>query len=218
MTHPSPSDDRPVPPPHAPGPAPAGAGSNMKLWGVVAAVVSAAAGVASAVAAFTGGSAQPSAAPPTSAAVTAAPPGSGSAGTGTTVAPPPSPSAAAAVRWTGAWVLGLEGIDLSKVPPGRSSSFTSYRPAAARSGSSGMMVKGTVARWSGPGAPTAQGCRDLLLTQPHDQVDVVEGDSVCAVEESSPIAVLKITGTHYDQGSYGELDTEVTIWDLRLNR
>lgn len=113
-------------------------------------------------------------------------------------------------------MLGLEGIDLSKVPPARSDSF--LRPAAGRSGSSGMMVKGTVARWSGPGAPTAQGCRDLLTTQPHDEVDVVEGDSVCVVNENSPIAVIKVTDTHYDQGTYGELDTEVTIWDLRMAR
>ncbi|GJF31647.1 hypothetical protein KNE206_43470 [Kitasatospora sp. NE20-6] len=191
----------------------------MKLWGVVAAVVSACAGVASAIAAFTGGTAHPSAAPVASAAVDVAPPpGTGFAGTSPAVAPAPSPAGASPVRWTGKWVLGLEGIDLTKVPPARSTSFVFFRPAAGRSGSSGMMVKGTVARWTGPGEPTAQGCRDLLLTQPHDQVDVVEGDSVCVVNENSPIAVIKITETHYDQGSYGELDTEVTIWNLRMTR
>ncbi|MFD0573231.1 hypothetical protein ACFQ0T_33370 [Kitasatospora gansuensis] len=124
------------------------------------------------------------------------------------------------MRWTGKVVLGLEGIDLAQVPPvkGSSDSLSFLRPAAGRKGSSGMEVKGTSALWTETGEPTAQGCRALLQMQSHDQVDVVEGDQVCVVHEGSPIGLLKVTKTHYMQGGYGELDAELTVWDLRLKR
>lgn len=206
---PYPPDDRFGPGPVRPV---ADQGSRVKVWGVVAAAVSAAAGVATAIAAFMGnaGSTDP-------AKVTAVPTGSEAGATSATAMPAPSPAGSAAVRWTGKVVLGLEGIDLSKVPPAKGSELFT-RPAAGRQGSNGMEVKGTAALWEGPGEPTAQGCRDLLLTQSHDRVDVVEGDRVCVVNETSPIALLKITATHYMKGSYGELDAELTVWDLRLKR
>ncbi|WP_143687060.1 hypothetical protein [Streptomyces sp. TLI_171] len=195
--------------------------SHAKLWGVVAAVVSAAAGVASAIAAFTGGgSSSPAAAPPASVTVTAAPPAA-PAGTGATAGagatgPAPSPAAGAAVRWSGKWVLSQQGIDLTKRPPERSTGNFFYRPSAGRTGENGLEIKGTVALWTASEAPTAEGCRELLRTQPHDRVTVVPGDLVCAVDDASPIALFKVNDTHYEQGSYGEVDTEVTIWELRM--
>ncbi|WP_431680337.1 hypothetical protein [Kitasatospora sp. KL5] len=193
--------------------------SHIKLWGAVAAVVSAIAGVASAVAAFTGGSSVPDRSPSAQVTVTVAPPPAG----GSAQQVPPAAGASATnaaaegVRWSGSIVLGLEGIDLTQSPP-RKGSASFIRPAAARSGSNGMMVKGTVALWTGTGAPTAQGCKDLLLTQSRDEVDVAAGDVVCLAEGSSPVAALKVTATHYDRGAYGELDGELTVWSLRLNR
>ncbi|WP_157531386.1 MULTISPECIES: hypothetical protein [unclassified Kitasatospora] len=210
------------PPTGAFGPPEAHRRSPVMVWGVVAAAVSAVAGVASAVAAFMGGSSQPSAAP-TSSVVAPAPAsadGSAAPATSATAKPAPAPAAGVAVRWTGKVVLGMEGIDLTQVPPtkGSSDTLSFLRPSARRTGSSGMEIKGPSALWTEAGEPTAQGCRNLLLTQSHDQVDVVAGDRVCVVDESSPIGLLKVTKTHYSQGSYGELDAELTIWDLHLKR
>lgn len=81
-----------------------------------------------------------------------------------------------------------------------------------------MEVKGTAALWTEAAEPTAQGCKDLLATQSVKTVVVVEGDRVCLVDESSPIGVLKVTATHYDQGSYGLIDGQLTIWNLRAAR
>ncbi|GAA2827148.1 hypothetical protein GCM10010441_59460 [Kitasatospora paracochleata] len=195
--------------------------SHVKIWGAVAAVVSAAAGVASAVAAFMGGGGSPpTSAPAPQVTVTVGTQGSPNAGG---VAAPSAQGTAAApgsgakVRWSGAFRLGMEGVDLTADPPAAGNG-TYLRPGAARSGSSGMMVRGTVAPWSGPGEPTAEGCRQLLLTQKRNELDVSVGDQVCVVEGSSPIGVLKVTAAHYDAGSYGELDTTLTVWDLRMGR
>ncbi|WP_354644526.1 hypothetical protein [Kitasatospora camelliae] len=184
-------------------------------------MVSAIAGVASAVAAFMGGGASPqsSAAPP-AVTVTAVPP-AGASAAGTGALPPVSTPAAPApgadeVHWSGPITLGLEGIDLSQPAPERGTDPAgTLRPAAQRTGGSGMMIKGTVAQWTGPGEPTAQGCRDLLRTRSQEKVDVVAGDRVCTVDGGSPIALLKVTKTHSDQGGYGELDADLTVWNLR---
>lgn len=202
-------------PPGVPAPTEAHRRSPVMVWGVVAAVVSAAAGVASAVAAFTGGSPHPSAAPATSVVAPAPAPDPATVATAT-AKPVPTPAAEVSVRWTGKVVLGMEGIDLAQVPPTKGDSLPFFQPAAQRSGSSGMAVRGPSALWTEAGEPTAQGCRDLLLTQQHKEVDVVAGDRVCVADGSSPIGLLKVTKTHYSQGSYGELDVEVTIWNLRL--
>ncbi|MEV6207504.1 hypothetical protein [Kitasatospora sp. NPDC051914] len=169
-------------------------------------------------AAFTGGPSGPDRAPSAQVTVTVAPPPAGGSAQQVPPAGASATNAAAeGVRWSGPIVLGLEGIDLTQSPPRKGSPpFT--RPAAARSGSNGMMVKGTVALWTGNGAPTAQGCKDLLLTQSRDEADVAAGDVVCLAEGSSPVAALKVTATHYDRGGYGELDGELTVWSLRLNR
>ncbi|GAA1082571.1 hypothetical protein GCM10009663_26960 [Kitasatospora arboriphila] len=194
--------------------------SNAKTWGVVAAVVSAAAGVASAIAAFTGGGSGSSAAPGPAPQVTGTVAGKGaSAGTGdaaTAVSPAPAGAGrGAAVRWSGKILFGMEGIDLSALPPRKGTGAVNF-PSAQRSGSSGMKIKGQVAPWEGPGEPTAEGCRDLLQTRARQEVDVAEGDRVCVVNESSPIGLVTVTGTHYDQGSYGELDADLKVWNLRL--
>ncbi|MFF7499290.1 hypothetical protein ACFZBM_07555 [Streptomyces lavendulae] len=216
-----PASPPPVPPAAVP-PAPAGP-SRAKLWAAGAAVVSAIAGVASAIAAFSSNSPSPAAVPPPTAVTLPAPqaastPGAGagagagsSAGTGTGTGAAP-----ASVRWSGKIVLGLEGVDLTQNPPRRGDGSTfGYRPAAARSGSSSMTVKGTAALWTDASAPTPQGCRDLLATQSRSEVVVAEGDSVCLVNEKSPIAVLKVTATHYDDGTYGLIEGELTTWNLR---
>ncbi|MFF7075493.1 hypothetical protein [Streptomyces lavendulae] len=218
-----PASPPPVPPAAVPS-APAGP-SRAKLWAAGAAVVSAIAGVASAIAAFSNNSPSPAAVPPPTAVTLPAPqaastPGAGagagagagsSAGTGTGTGAAP-----ASVRWSGKIVLGLEGVDLTQNPPRRGDGSTfGYRPAAARSGSSSMMVKGTAALWTDASAPTPQGCRDLLATQSRSEVVVAEGDSVCLVNEKSPIAVLKVTATHYDDGTYGLIEGELTTWNLR---
>ncbi|MFH7593742.1 hypothetical protein WDV06_01375 [Streptomyces racemochromogenes] len=210
---------QPAMPPYAPyaqpvPPAPAPSGtSKAKVWGAIAAGVSAVAAVASAIAAFTnspsaGPSApavpQPAPASTVGAQPPAAKPGTGAAGAGT-------------VRWSGRVVLGLEGLDLSQVPP-RTASGLGARPAAARSGSSSMMVKGTAVLWTAAEAPTAQGCKDLLATQSRKEVVVAEGDSVCLVDENSPIAVLKVTRTSYEEGSYGLIEGDLTTWNLRADR
>ncbi|MCX5194735.1 hypothetical protein OOK31_12645 [Streptomyces sp. NBC_00249] len=173
--------------------------------------------MASAVAAFSNGSPSPGAvaAPPASGAVTVtAQPPQSPAAQGGGAAPAP-----AAVRWSGKVVLGLEGVDLTQVPPRRGSGNTlGYRPAAGRTGSNGMEVKGTAALWTGAEAPTAQGCKDLLATQSLSSVVVTEGDSVCVVEESSPIGVFKVSATKYDEGSYGLIEGELTVWNLRAAR
>ncbi|GHB46096.1 hypothetical protein GCM10010347_14640 [Streptomyces cirratus] len=113
-------------------------------------------------------------------------------------------------------VLGLEGIDLSSVPPRTGTSGFGIRPAAGRAGESSMEVKGTVALWTNSEAPTAQGCKDLLATQSRSAVTVAEGDSVCLVNEKSPIGVLKVTATRYNEGSYGLIEGELTTWNLRV--
>ncbi|MEU8433433.1 hypothetical protein AB0F18_11025 [Streptomyces sp. NPDC029216] len=200
--------------PYAPVPPASPGASKAKVWGVIAAVVSAIAGVASAIAAFTNNSHAPAAVPPAAAPnVVAQPPAGGTAssasGTGA--------AGAGSVRWTGKIVLGLEGIDLSQVPP-RKGSELGTRPAAGRSGSSSMMVMGTAALWTNPEAPTAQGCRDLLATQSRKEVVVAEGDSVCLVNENSPIGVLKVTSTSYMEGSYGLIEGDLTTWNLRATR
>ncbi|MFE2855903.1 hypothetical protein ACFXJO_32875 [Streptomyces lavendulae] len=216
-----PASPPPVPPAVVPQ---ASAGpSRAKLWAAGAAVVSAIAGVASAVAAFSNNSPSPAAVPPPTAVTLPAPqgastPGAGSsAGTGTGTGSGTGAGAApASVRWSGKIVLGLEGVDLTQNPPRRGDGSTlGYRPAAARSGSNSMTVKGTAALWKDASAPTPQGCKDLLATQSGAEVVVVEGDSVCLVNEKSPIAVLKVTATRYDEGSYGLIDGELTIWNLR---
>ncbi|BFV60025.1 hypothetical protein KCMC57_up51290 [Kitasatospora sp. CMC57] len=193
--------------------------SPVMVWGVVAAVVSAAAGVASAAAAFMGGGSQPSATPPVSTSVVASAPAPESAAGPASTSPKPVPAPAAAkVRWTGKIVLGLWGVDLNQVPPVLGADDLSFlRPSAGRT-NSGMEVKGTVALWTDSAEPTAQGCLDLLQTQRHDRVDVVAGDRVCVVNESSPIALLAVTKTHPSQGSYGELDADLTVWDLKMKR
>ncbi|MFG2823487.1 hypothetical protein ACGFX4_29185 [Kitasatospora sp. NPDC048365] len=200
--------------------------SNAKVWGAIAAVVSAVAGVASAAAAFMGGGDSPNPAPAPQVTVTVAAQAGTGGGTASapsaqgTAAPAPAPGTAAKVVWTGPFRLGMEGVDLTSNPPaaGTSGSFLFLRPDAQRSGSNGMVVKGTVAPWSGTGEPTAEGCRVQLLTQKRQEVEVAVNDQVCVVEGSSPIGVLKITGVHYDAGSYGELDTVLTVWNLKMNR
>jgi len=199
--------------------------SRTKLWATGAAVVSAATGVVTAFAAFSGGSPSPGAVPPAASVTVTVQPSQSPAGatasstqaSGDSRPASPSPAAgtgAGSVRWSGKVVLGLEGIDLEKVPPRTGSGFGS-RPAAARSGSSSMMVKGTVALWTSTEAPTPQGCKDLLATQSRAEVTVGEGDSVCLVNEHSPIAVLKVTATSYDQGTYGLIEGQLTTWNLR---
>ncbi|WP_329197825.1 MULTISPECIES: hypothetical protein [unclassified Streptomyces] len=192
--------------------------SHAKLWAAGAAVVSAIAGVASAIAAFSNGSPPPtpSAVPPASSVTVAGQPPAG--GTAPSAAPSAAGSAAGSVRWTGKVVLGLEGIDLNSIPPHSGTSGFGIRPAAGRSGETSMEVKGTVALWTNAEAPTAQGCRDLLATQSRSAVTVAEGDSVCLVNEKSPIGVLKVTGTRYDEGSYGLIEGELTTWNLRPSR
>ncbi|WP_371676929.1 hypothetical protein [Streptomyces sp. NBC_01276] len=208
----------PTQPPSSPPAFPAPAGpSRAKLWAAGAAVVSAIAGVASAIAAFSGNSSAPAAvAPPTGVSLpapqTASSPAAGGTGTGAGT----GAGAPASVRWSGKIVLGLEGIDLTQNPPRRGDGSTfGYRPAAARSGSSSMTVKGTAALWTDASAPTPQGCKDLLATQSRSEVTVAEGDSVCLVNEKSPIAVLKVTATRYDEGTYGLVEGELTTWNLR---
>ncbi|MEV8098565.1 hypothetical protein [Kitasatospora sp. NPDC085879] len=110
----------------------------------------------------------------------------------------------------------MEGINLSAMPPRKGTDTVGW-PSAQRSGSSGMKIKGQVAPWDGSGDPTAEGCRDLLLTRSRQEVDVAEGDRVCVVDDRSPIGLVTITATHYDQGSYGELDANLTVWNLRLD-
>ncbi|MGW4381789.1 hypothetical protein [Kitasatospora sp. NPDC004531] len=214
-----------APPPAEPGAAgapPAPQRSAARTWGLIAAVVSAAAGVASAIAAFMAGggsgpAATPAPAPPAQATFTAsgsptAPtaPGAGASGT------------AAAVRWAGKVRFGLAGIDLAEIPPrARNVDDTlggSIFPSAQRSGGSGMKIKGQVAPWDAAGAPTAEGCRDLLLTQPRREVEVLAGDRVCVVDDRSPIGLVTVTATHYDDGSYGELEADLTVWSLTLGR
>lgn len=209
----------PAPPPYLPSAAsvPVSTGrSHAKLWAAGAAVVSAIAGVASAIAAFSNGSPPPapSAVPPASSVTVASQPpagGTASSGAGSSAAG----STAGSVRWTGKVVLGLEGIDLNTIPPQSAKSGFGIRPAAGRSGESSMEVKGTVALWTNAEAPTAQGCRDLLATQSRSNVTVAEGDVVCLVNEKSPIGVLKVTGTRYNEGSYGLVEGELTTWNLR---
>ncbi|MFD3326828.1 hypothetical protein [Streptomyces sp. NPDC058701] len=201
-----------VPPPYAP--PPAASPSRVKIWAAGAAVVSAIAGVATAVAAFSNGPSQPAAVPPpTSSAVGGQPsqspenvPATGADG-----------AAAVAVRWSGKVVLGLEGLDLSQVPPSKGTSL-GVRPAAGRNGSSSMEVKGTVALWENTGDPTPQGCKDLLASQSRNAIVVAEGDSVCLVNEASPIALLKVTATRYKEGSYGLIEGQLTVWNLRAAR
>ncbi|KDN88001.1 hypothetical protein [Kitasatospora cheerisanensis] len=123
------------------------------------------------------------------------------------------------MRWSGKVRFGLSGLDLATLPPKARSGDTlggSIWPSAQRSGSSGMKIKGQVAPWAGPGDPTAEGCRTLLQTQPQKEVDVLEGDRVCVVDDHSPIAVVTVTATHYDAGSYGELEADLTVWNLKL--
>ncbi|WP_371494857.1 hypothetical protein OG871_06365 [Kitasatospora sp. NBC_00374] len=116
-------------------------------------------------------------------------------------------------------VLGLEGIELDQVPPrAGSETIMNTRPAAGRNGSSSMEVMGTVALWTSAEAPTAQGCKDLLATQSVKEVVVGQGDRVCLVNEHSPIAALKVTATSYDKGTYGLIEGELTIWNLRSDR
>ncbi|MER5864843.1 hypothetical protein [Kitasatospora sp. NPDC002040] len=201
--------------PPTPAPGEAHRRSPVMVWGVVAAAVSAAAGVASAVAAFTGSSSQTAPSPTTSVVAPPPAPTAGATAAATTPKPTPAAPAAATVRWTGKIVLGMEGIDLTQVPPTQVEGQF-LRPGAARTGGSGMTVKGTTAVWTDSAAPTAEGCRNLLQTQQQTVVDVVAGDQVCVVNETSPIGLLKVTKTYYMRGSYGELDAELTIWDLRL--
>ncbi|MGW7315664.1 hypothetical protein [Streptomyces sp. NPDC054854] len=205
---------QPAWPPYAPPVAPSP--SRAKIWAAGAAVVSAIAGVATAIAAFSNGSPQPSAVPPpASSSVGDQPPQSPA----NTAAPSAATGAggAASVRWSGKVVLGLEGIDLSQVPPSKGTGF-GIRPAAGRNGSSSMEVKGTVALWENAGDPTPQGCKDLLAAQSRNAVVVAEGDSVCLVNEKSPIAALKVTATHYEEGSYGLIEGQLTTWNLRATK
>ncbi|MEU8464917.1 hypothetical protein [Streptomyces sp. NPDC029003] len=227
MQDPSHQPPQPTSPPYvqpaAPGP------SRVKLWAAGAAVVSAIAGVASAVAAFSDHTAPPAAVPPPTSATVGAPPpqspagiaaspGTGAAAGAGSAAGSGSPGAAASVRWSGTVVLGLEGLDLSQVPP-RQKEGTLIRPAAGRNGSSSMEVLGTAALWPDAASePTAQGCKDLLATQSRKSVVVAEGDSVCLVNENSPIGVLKVTATKYDEGSYGLIEGRLTTWNLRADR
>ncbi|MFJ8039388.1 hypothetical protein ACIRBX_02600 [Kitasatospora sp. NPDC096147] len=112
----------------------------------------------------------------------------------------------------------MEGIDLEQVPPRKGTdSLYSDRPRAAREGSSGMQIQGTSARWTGSGEATAQGCRELLATQSVDAVVVGVGQTVCVVNDHSPIAALKVTGTRYKEGSYGLIEGQLTVWDLRAD-
>ncbi|MFJ1753366.1 hypothetical protein [Kitasatospora sp. NPDC088134] len=192
--------------------------SAAKTWGVIAAVVSAAAGVASAIAAFSGGGGSgPSAGPaPVPQNVVTASTGSGSAGTqpGSAAAPPP---AAAGVSWSGKVRFGLTGIDLSTAPPRVRDKDTlgDIWPSAQRI-QGGMKIKGQVATWTGGGAPTAEDCRNLLTTQVRQEVEVVVGDRVCVVDGRSPITLVNVTALHPDDGSYGELEADLTMWNLKL--
>ncbi|MER8185028.1 hypothetical protein [Kitasatospora sp. NPDC094015] len=222
----------PAQPPHPPAtqagpPQPATAGpSQAKLWGTAAAVVSAVAGVASAFAAIFGGSSSTGSAPPPPSSVTApAQPVQSSTDKPSTPAPVDSKttgtgsgSGAGSVRWTGHVLFGQEGVDLDQVPPrvGVPGTF-GLRPSVGREGSSSLQVKGTVAVWSGAEAPTAQGCKELLATQATGAAVVGVNDRVCLVQEHSPIAVLEVTATHYDAGSYGQLEGTLTTWNLRLD-
>ncbi|MFD8981676.1 hypothetical protein [Streptomyces sp. NPDC059564] len=178
--------------------------------------------MASAIAAFSNGSPSPAAAPPaTSATVNVQPPQNpaGSAAGPATGAAGTGAAGAGSVRWSGKVVLGLEGLDLTQTPPRKGDGSTfGYRPAAGRNGSSSMEVKGTAALWTDAAEPTAQGCKDLLATQSRNSVVVADGDSVCLVNESSPIGLLKVTATHYDDGTYGLIEGQLTIWNLRVAR
>ncbi|MFJ1705552.1 hypothetical protein [Kitasatospora sp. NPDC088346] len=221
---------QPAPPPAVPpagSPAPAGAGtSHAKLWATGAAVVSAAAGVATAFAAFSGGSSPAPVPPSSSVTVTARPQGlpeatapSGQGPGGAGAASPSAGTGAVSVRWAGRMLIGLEGIDLEQTPPRKgSTSGLGFSPNVGRNGSSSMEVKGTVAQWTAAEAPTAQGCKDLLATQSRRSVIVGKGDRVCLLDEHSPIAALTVTGTFYDQGSYGLVEGDLTVWNLRPDR
>lgn len=206
---------QPASPPYVP---PAAASpSRAKIWAAGAAVVSAIAGVATAVAAFSNGSPPPAAVPPPASSSVGEQPPQSSAAIPATPGPATGAGGAAAVRWSGKVVLGLEGIDLSQVPPSKGTSLGA-RPAAGRNGSSSMEVKGTVALWENTGDPTPQGCKDLLASQSRNAVVVAEGDSVCLVNEASPIALLKVTATRYSEGSYGLIEGQLTTWNLRATR
>ncbi|MFJ5234716.1 hypothetical protein ACIQBJ_33060 [Kitasatospora sp. NPDC088391] len=192
--------------------------SAAKTWGVIAAVVSAAAGVASAIAAFSGGGgAGPSAGPaPAPQSTVAASTGGGTAATqpGATAAPP---SAASAVSWSGKVRFGLAGIDLATTPPRVRDKDTigDIWPSAQRI-QGGMKIKGQVATWTGAGAPTAEDCRTLLTTQLRQEVEVSVGDRVCVVDGRSPLTLVNVTALHPDDGSYGELEADLTMWNLKL--
>lgn len=214
--HHPPHHPQQYPPSYPPPPVHTGP-SRVKVWAAAAAVVSAIAGVASAIAAFSNGSPSPAAvSPPSSTTVTVQPPQNP---TGSAAGPASGAAGAGSVRWSGKVLLGLEGLDLTQAPPrkGDGNSF-GYRPAAGRTGENSMEVKGTAALWTEAAEPTAQGCKDLLATQSRKTVVVAEGDSVCLVNESSPIGVLKVTATHYDEGTYGLIEGQLTIWNLRAAR
>ncbi|MFD9130458.1 hypothetical protein ACFV0G_37835, partial [Kitasatospora sp. NPDC059571] len=132
-------------------------------------------------------------------------------------APPPPPrppptAQAAGVRWSGEVVLGMDGIDLTPVPPHKGGGAPVVIP-----GTGGMQLYGTAARWTGPGEPTAQACRDLLLTQALTVLDVAEGDTVCLVNGPSPIAALQVTSAAVDQSFLGQLRGRLTVWNLHLD-
>lgn len=207
---------QPASPPYVP--PPAASPSRAKLWAAGAAVVSAIAGVATAIAAFSNGSPQPAAVPPPSSSSVGNQPPQSAAAAPTTPGPATGAGGAVAVKWSGKVVLGMEGIDLSQVPPRKGGTDFGTRPSAGRSGSSSMEIKGTVALWENAGDPTPQGCKDLLASQSRNAIVVAEGDSVCLVNEKSPIGLLKVTSTHYNDGSYGLIEGQLTTWNLRATQ
>ncbi|MFC5924147.1 serine/threonine-protein kinase [Micromonospora vulcania] len=143
----------------------------------------------------------PPASPPAS-QVSPAPTTSGATTPGTAGAP--------RVQWTGMVRINDHGIDLDTVPP-------AVDPAewedvdAARSYSGGPLGTEKIAKWTGAGEPTPQQCRELVLTQGTDQLNVANKEVFCLRTSQARMALLVITATSGNTGT-GVWAT-ATVWE-----
>jgi len=143
---------------------------------------------------------------------TTALPATGTA-TGTTAAVATTGTAGGAsprIQWgPGSLEITNGGTDFSSVPPvSDAHGGDLYSGGSTLSGLWGAQL----AVWTGPVAPTARQCSNLVSTQSTGgTVTVNPGTIVCAQTTSGLVAIMTVTSVN--ENSYST-DTETTVWDM----
>jgi hypothetical protein len=129
-------------------------------------------------------------------------------------AAPASPNSAPdVVRWHGTIGLNVDGSYLDDLPPKAATAEQgdiAYYSTSNTIDAYSNLLRGTISRWYGAGAPSRQQCSDLIDTHPSSEItDIHPGVLICVRTAQNRTAYIRVLDQHDDVA-----DLYVTVWEF----